>query len=144
MAAGLSAREQQRWARHGVHFIPPDEGARAFVRALSARTPQLAIVAADWRKFAEERAGGIPLLANLVASAPAAPAARQAQAASGSRPALVEELERAPRNRRRETVLAHVREQVRQVLAVEAGFTLEPHQGLRDVGMDSLMALELR
>ncbi|HET7695301.1 MAG TPA: SDR family NAD(P)-dependent oxidoreductase [Vicinamibacterales bacterium] len=144
MAAGLSAREQQRWARHGVRFIPPDDGARAFVRALPARVPQLAVVAADWRKFAEERPRGIPLLADLVASAPAAPAAPQAQAAAGSRPALIDELERAPRNRRREAVLAHVREQVRQVLALEPGFTLEPHQGLRDVGMDSLMALELR
>ena len=144
MAAGLSAREQQRWARHGVNFISPDDGARAFVRALSARAAQIAIVAADWRKFADERPGGIPLLADLVAATPATPAPRQAQAAAGTRAALVEELARAPRNRRRETVLTHVREQVRQVLALEAGFTLEPHQGLRDVGMDSLMALELR
>ena len=144
MAAGLSAREQQRWARHGVHFIAPDDGVRAFVRTLTARTAQVAIVAADWRKFADERPRGIPLLADLVAAAPAAPAPRQAQAAAASRSSLVEELARAPRNRRRETILAHVREQVRQVLALETGFTLEPHQGLRDVGMDSLMALELR
>ena len=144
MAAGLSQREQQRWARHGVQFIAPDAGARAFVRALSARVPQLAIVAADWRKFADERPGGIPLLADLVASSPALAAPRQTQAAAGARAALIEELERAPRSRRRDTVLTHVREQVRQVLALEAGFNLEPHQGLRDVGMDSLMALELR
>jgi acyl transferase domain-containing protein/acyl carrier protein len=144
MAAGLTAREQQRWARHGVGFIAPDEGARAFERVLSSRAVQIAIVAADWRKFADERPGGIPLLTDLVGVRPASPALGQAQAAGASRAALVGELERAPRNRRREAVLTHVREQVRQVLALEAGFNLEPHQGLRDVGMDSLMALELR
>jgi acyl carrier protein len=41
-------------------------------------------------------------------------------------------------------VQLHVRDVVRQVLGVEPARTLELAQGLRALGMDSLMAVELR
>ncbi|HEX4913115.1 MAG TPA: acyl carrier protein, partial [Vicinamibacterales bacterium] len=41
-------------------------------------------------------------------------------------------------------VHAAVVDVVRQVLAVSPAFVFEPRQGLRDLGLDSLMAVELR
>ena len=41
-------------------------------------------------------------------------------------------------------VTAHVRQQVIEVLALEASAYIDPRQGLRDLGLDSLMAVDLR
>ena len=53
MAAGLSERDQKRWARHGVAFISPDDGARAFEKLTASPLAQVAVVNADWRRFSE-------------------------------------------------------------------------------------------
>jgi acyl carrier protein len=50
----------------------------------------------------------------------------------------------APAARRRALVTSRVREQALRTLGLGADFALDPRQGLRDVGLDSLMAVELR
>ena len=45
---------------------------------------------------------------------------------------------------RRKLLEAHVREQVGKVLGLDPAFSLDPHRGLRDLGIDSLMSIELK
>jgi acyl transferase domain-containing protein/acyl carrier protein len=59
-------------------------------------------------------------------------------------PAFREQVAAAPAFRRRDMVLAKVREEVAGVLALGAGHTLSDRKGLRDLGLDSLMAVDLR
>ena len=142
MAAGLAEHDQRRWKRRGLRFIGPDEGVRLFERLLGARTAQVAVMPTDWRKFDEEREGGTPLLAELTGQT--AHAREGTPVAAAPQPALAAQLAAVAQHARREVVLAHVEHQVRQVLALEAGFAIDPNRGLGDIGMDSLMALELR
>jgi acyl carrier protein len=57
---------------------------------------------------------------------------------------LAAELLAAPGSRRRSIVGARVREQTLRTLGLAPDFPLDPRQGLREVGLDSLMAVELR
>jgi len=57
---------------------------------------------------------------------------------------LIAALEAAPAERHRTTIQQHVRRDVLTVLGVPAGHPLDDEQGLRDAGLDSLMALELK
>lgn len=58
--------------------------------------------------------------------------------------AFIEGLQAALPDERREMLVDFVRTRVARVLRIEAGQTLDPHQRLLDMGLDSLMALELR
>ena len=53
-------------------------------------------------------------------------------------------LEGTPPDERPEAVAAHVREQVLRVLGLDASRAPGPDEGFTDMGMDSLMAVELR
>jgi acyl carrier protein len=59
-------------------------------------------------------------------------------------PDLGAEIAAAPASRRRALVTARVRELALRTLGLASGFPLDPRQGLREVGLDSLMAVELR
>jgi acyl carrier protein len=50
----------------------------------------------------------------------------------------------APAKQRRPALVAHVRDEVARVMGLPAADAVDLHRGLFDMGMDSLMALELR
>jgi acyl carrier protein len=56
---------------------------------------------------------------------------------------LLRRLEEAPRGKRRDTLLTHVRDQVVKVLGLDPCYPLEPQQGLFEAGLNSLAAVEL-
>jgi acyl carrier protein len=64
--------------------------------------------------------------------------------AAAKAPVLTERLRRVPAGQRRAAVLQHVRDRALKVLGLAPAFPLDPRQGLRDVGLDSLLAIELR
>jgi acyl carrier protein len=49
-----------------------------------------------------------------------------------------------PAARRSAALLGHVREEVARVLQLAPGQAIEPDRGLKELGLDSLMAVELR
>jgi acyl carrier protein len=103
---------------------------------LRADLPQAAALRIDWSRFLSRYAPGEApsLLADLGRPAtPAPPAA-----------ALVDRLRAVQPERGRKLLEAHVREQILRVLGLDPAHRLDPQQGLREIGMDSLMAVELR
>jgi len=54
------------------------------------------------------------------------------------------QLEQTPPNKRRSLLLEYVRNQATKVLSLDASFTIDPKQPLTSLGLDSLMAVELR
>ncbi|HET7695304.1 MAG TPA: SDR family NAD(P)-dependent oxidoreductase [Vicinamibacterales bacterium] len=140
MIASLREQDRSRVSRSGLLSLSPEQGVSAFLHVLSRTDPQITVLPADWKRVGDAAGDDVPpMLADLVrrpASRAAAP-----QAASGG---FVAELDRMPAGRRRSAVQAHVREQVVQVLGIGSSTAVDVTQGLRDLGMDSLMAVELR
>jgi aryl carrier-like protein len=63
---------------------------------------------------------------------------------NGRQETFRDKLLQAPARRRQQMVAAYLREQLGQVMGWEADYEVDPQQGLFDVGLDSLMAMELK
>jgi acyl carrier protein len=106
---------------------------------IASGVAQAAVVNADWSKLLAPAAGWRPALLRDLASTHGA----AAPAAAAVRPAFMQELEDAPALKKWPLLLTHVAEQAGRVLGLDPS-ALDARQGLRDLGLDSLMALELR
>jgi acyl carrier protein len=96
------------------------------------------VLGADWPAVVAARGpiGIPPLLAEVAASSDVGDAVDDARLLSA-------ELAGADPGRRREVLGTHVRAQLAHVLALDPNEPIDPFQGLTDLGMDSLMAVEL-
>lgn len=141
MAARLDARGRARWQSMGMDAIAPREGGRMLLQLLGWPTASIAAIPARWSAYA----WSIPdnarrLFAELLAEEPARTAARP----KSSQPTLQQALQGVAPRRRREMLMDRLAEAARRVLGVGSGFELPPDMPLRDLGLDSLMAVELR
>ena len=138
MAADTST--PQRWRRAGLTPMSPADALAHLERLIAAGRRQASVLAIDWKQFSKSAAGKLPALLNTVA------AARSAAGREGDNPelSLAEHLQQAPLRARSNIIQQYVKQAVRHVLGVDAAYRLEMSQGLRELGMDSLMAVELR
>ncbi len=142
MAARLGTADQQRLARQGFELMPADQALAALDELRLAGRPQALVLAVDWPAYARQHPSGAvpPLLQTVAAGAGGSARPAAARAPTGIR----ETLRAAPPNRVRALLLAHLREQAVRVLGLAAGRQIDPRQPLQELGLDSLMAVELR
>jgi acyl transferase domain-containing protein/acyl carrier protein len=136
---GMASVAIEQMKRVGALALPPELALRALERALGEGAVQLCIADFAWETFAavysatRERA----LLSEIVvAAAPAASSSSDAQALSS-------QLQAAAPAQRQRLVLQMVCGAMADVLGVDAA-SVQPHTPLKDLGMDSLMAVKLR
>jgi NAD(P)-dependent dehydrogenase (short-subunit alcohol dehydrogenase family) len=105
----------------------------------------VAVVQVDWPAFLGD--GGpraaAPFFADMLPEA-RPPAAAAPAPPAGTPRRLRQELDRATPARRALLLAAHVRAQVTRVLGLEPGYRIGADQPLQELGLDSLMAVELR
>jgi acyl transferase domain-containing protein len=130
------AASARGWTARGLSAVPPERGLDLLERMLqqpSARA-QVAVIPADWpqflAQFPDDRS------TRIFSSLHSEDVLR--------RPDFRRQLEAAPAARRHELLVAHVREQVIAVLDPDASGELTVSRGFFDLGMDSLMAMEVR
>jgi acyl carrier protein len=105
---------------------------------------RLAIAAADWPRYlARFPAGGIPTLLEGLAKAGDGPRRRTPEAVPAAA-GLRTRLEAAPAVKRDDMLRDAVRREAARVMALPAGDAIDDERPLRDLGLDSLMSVELR
>ncbi|MBZ9638788.1 SDR family NAD(P)-dependent oxidoreductase, partial [Streptomyces sp. PSKA30] len=144
MTAGLGTADRSRIARTGLLPTSTEEGLAAFDRALTGARPVVVPVRVDTAALRPDTAP--PLLRDLVparnrrttADAGTAPAPERSQETLESR------LQALPAEQRRELLLDLVLTDVALVLGHGDPRSLSVDQAFRDLGFDSLTAVELR
>jgi acyl transferase domain-containing protein/NADPH:quinone reductase-like Zn-dependent oxidoreductase len=144
-----------RAAGRGIGTIDPAAGLAVLDHLLGATADrswavpaQVMAAPVDWGRFRRHRAPGVPapFFADLEVRAAFAPPPPTAAAAPapGVQSDLAHRLMEAPPDNRPPLMLAHVRAQARRVLGLGPAQPLDDRQPLSELGLDSLMAVELR
>ncbi|OOC52836.1 MULTISPECIES: type I polyketide synthase [Nocardiopsis] len=128
-------------SRHGLPTMDPEAAVTAFGHALDRDLPALAVAAVDWPRFRTAFTANrpSPLIDGLGAAGTGGPGAGEAVA--GGLEARLSGLGRAERRR---VLTDHVCEHVAAILGYPSGDALDVDRGLKDLGMDSVTAVELR
>jgi acyl transferase domain-containing protein/NADPH:quinone reductase-like Zn-dependent oxidoreductase/acyl carrier protein len=148
-AAGMAdAESRARLDQRGVRTLPPADalaGLADVVAAASAQgAPQGVVARIDWARFLPlyQQAGRRGFLAELEHEVPADVSNAAPTTASG-KTQLVERLANAPVQQRKKLLTDHLRDAVAEVTRVDSS-EIREDAGFFDLGMDSLMAVELR
>ncbi|CAM5620495.1 Polyketide synthase OS=Streptomyces viridochromogenes OX=1938 GN=ACM01_26010 PE=4 SV=1 [Streptomyces viridochromogenes] len=133
---GLAAEhaDLERMARLGHRALTPEQGAALTALALRHDTGHLVAWSLDLPRLRAAAPAGA-LWRSLLPARPAAPAGG---------PTLADRLSRLPGTERAARVLALVREEAAQALGLRSADAVRPDQPLRDLGMDSVTAVDLR
>ena len=132
MAAGMDERDRHRMANRGVEPLAPADALDALGRLLATQTAQVGVLHIDWPAFLNGLSS-TTYYSHLVA-ADATPTAS----------ALLQQLGAAAPDERPRLLATHLRAEVARVLEFDNPQTVEMTQPLFDLGIDSLMAVELR
>jgi acyl transferase domain-containing protein len=129
-----------RLINRGVDPILPVQGIEMFSKLIASNQfAHVGVVSINWGRFAAEASS--PFFANFKQGSSPAKSSTINQPEQSD---LWKRIESAPESRRKNLMLNHVREQVIRVLNLPTDFPLEQRQSLQELGMDSLMAVELR
>lgn len=140
-SVGMASGAGAYLAAQGLAAFTPEQGLDALAYLLP-RGPQAAAAAIDWTAYVvSRRSGTSPFLREVVAEGMPAllpeiakPSATQVRA----------EIERAPIGRRSSLILATIAAEAADVIGFAADREIDPDQPLGDLGLDSLMAVDLR
>jgi acyl carrier protein len=137
MAAGLDDVDRARIRRAGMLPLEPEHGLELFDTALALDEAALVPVQLDLAMLrAQARAGALaPLLSGLVR----VPAKR-----ADGHGSLAKRLAETPEQERDAVVLELVRAQVAAVLGHSSPDAIDPQRAFKELGFDSLAAVELR
>ncbi|QUW85253.1 SDR family NAD(P)-dependent oxidoreductase [Streptomyces mirabilis] len=138
---GLAAAhaDLDRMARLGHRALTPDQGRELVELALRQGSPHLVAWALDLPRLRETAAttgGGTAAVWRSLLPAP--------RTGRSGGVGLADRLARLPEAERAERVLALVREEVSRALGLRSAESVRPDQPLRELGMDSVTAVELR
>jgi NAD(P)-dependent dehydrogenase (short-subunit alcohol dehydrogenase family)/aryl carrier-like protein len=148
MATTSSAKAsiERRLAKDGMQPIGLTQGMEVLEQLLKQGPAQIGVLPIDWVTFAKHFAAGErpPFLAKLLDEVQAHAPGNGIATLQEQWNDLLRKLEAAPESEKLDVLQQYVYQQVRQVLGLDTSFKLEPGQNLFEMGMDSLMAVELR
>ena len=136
-AAEQKERIERRRAALGGRWFTPQQGLKALENLVRQDATTSVVMSMDWSVFAEAVADRPPLLEDLLSAT--AEGKTDAAAASGD---LLSRLRQTPVAAREELLVSFLQQEVQAVLRLPS--TPAPTVGFFDLGMDSLMAVELR
>ena len=137
-ATAEGRRVHEFWEAHGIERLTPRDVRAALEHLMTQASPQVAVLRNDWSRLAHHFPAllSLPWASHLVQ----AEEPRDAEAFTQFRRTL----EDMPLVRRRALLIRHVRDEVARVMGVPPAQPIDVRRGLFEMGMDSLMALDLK
>jgi len=139
---GMASLETQTLLkRMGVEAWLPEEGIAVLTYILGTDIAQTTAAKMDWSIFKPvyEVKGQRSLLEQIGTRSQ-----EKVEPQSAKRPELLQQLEALPTNKRYGFLVAHIQNEVATVLGLDPSNPPEVRQGFVELGMDSLMAVELK
>jgi acyl transferase domain-containing protein/NAD(P)-dependent dehydrogenase (short-subunit alcohol dehydrogenase family)/acyl carrier protein len=142
MAAKLAAQGHDQWAERGLRKIEAAEGFARLETLMRDGATCAAVLPIDWGRFLARLPDGV----DREFFRAVAPRSMEAQAASGATQDITfaTRLQSLPAGQRRDALTQHLTERALHVLGLDASTTVDVRAPLKDIGLDSLMAVELR
>lgn len=140
MATQMAASGHDPWSERGLGQIEPTAGFERLERLLREGVAHAVVLPIDWARFLARLPKGMDASffpAQLVRGAIAAPAAI-------ADVGVVGRIRLLPSGQRQAALTTHLAERALHVLGLDADTAIDPHKALKEVGLDSLMAVELR
>ena len=144
MATKLANYHHNVNATLGLDGIPPDLGLQVLEQMLGQVTPQIGVLPIDWSVFKGQfRVSDqlSPLLWELFAKIEPQ---KETDFAPVQRSEILQQLRAAAASDRLSLLTAYIQEEVAKVLKLAPSQLPDPKQNFFDMGMDSLMAVELK
>jgi len=145
VGAAADRQVDQRVAARGIDVITPAHGLELLEKLMRAEAAHVGVFPVRWERFlagADVHGRFVEHLRGAVK--PGAKPAAGAKPALAAGAALIDELKQATPQRRRERLLGFVAEHVARVVDAPNAQAIDPRQPLNELGLDSLMAVELR
>ena len=140
MAAGLDNRDAERIAARGIGAISPAEGFDVLEQLILHDETDACVLPVSWDKYLRYHyQGTIPPFFQAVTEESSGN-----RSASEEKSAIIGKLEGTPAGQRSTVLIDYVQKQVAMVLHLKQTKRVSPDQGLFDLGIDSLMAMELK
>ncbi|MFD0632075.1 SDR family NAD(P)-dependent oxidoreductase [Catenulispora yoronensis] len=143
MADTLDRSHRERMARQGLAPLSGQDGLALLDRAREADDSLLVAARLDLARLSRRGAEPLPLFANLVRRGTAGRGSATQNAALAQQ-GLAERLATLSRADQQEALRAIVRTQVALVLGIAGRQSVDTHRTFRELGFDSLTAVELR
>jgi acyl carrier protein len=143
-AVGMAAKLRNRPESMGLGRIDPDAGIK-FLETLLIRQDTVAAVlpVLSWKRFVSHRPAGTRALFSLLTDTSAPPVNADTPRPK-QRQRLREIVRDAAAGERREMLQEHLRGQTVHILSLPVQTRIDEDEALHDLGLDSLMAVELR
>ncbi len=140
MAANLSEQLRERMRTSGFEFIGAEQGWPLLGQLITDSATQVGVMAVDWQQFFRQADESVSLfLEAFQQKKPPQLAPSTLQTTD-----LLQELQSASPEQRQALMIAYVRRQIAQTLGLNSPDQIQPRQPLFDLGLDSLLAVELR
>jgi len=138
---GMAARVKGNVGGQGIKPIDPEIGVELLEHLLQRNLPQIAVLPIQWKSFLKRFEGiNLPPVLNHFAGVRAA----KGDTTTVQKSKFVQRLEKASPEERKEMLIQYLREQATRVLGLDPATPVDPNKPLSEMGLDSLMAIELK
>jgi len=139
--AGMAADidNPHRIAEQGLESIAPEEGLQVLDKLLTQEVAQVGVLPINWAKFLQQSYQAVESPFFEAFNQISKPASEEQQTAG-----FLQQLEQAPASERRTMLEEHIRLLIAKVMSIHDIESIGLRQRLFDLGIDSLMAVELR